>query len=168
MIMSYLQLYMTDVGIPAVTVGLIFVFAKIWDAVNDPIFGVIVDKTHMKGGKYRPWLRISSIAIPITTVLLFVIPADVSVQVKVIWSSMAYVLWDMAYTMCDVPMNAIVTTMTKSTFERNKMYSLNAFFVYLGGLGVAITVPMLYPAIGWCNCRHHGRIGAAYHAACGV
>ena len=149
MIMSYLQLYMTDIGISAVAVGLIFMFAKVWDAVNDPIFGVMVDKINLKGGKYRPWLRISTVAIPLTTILLFIVPANASVQAKIIWSSVAYVLWDTAYTMCDVPMNAIVTAMTESTFERNKMYSLNAFFVYLGGLLVAISVPMLYPTIGW-------------------
>ena len=149
MIMSFLQLYMTDIGISAVAVGIIFMFAKVWDAVNDPIFGVMVDKVNLKGGKYRPWLRISSIAIPVTTILLFIVPAGVSVQVKIIWSSVAYILWDTAYTMCDVPMNAIVTAMTESTFERNKMYSLNAFFVYLGGILVAIAVPMLYPMMGW-------------------
>ena len=149
MIMSYLQLYMTDIGISAVAVGLIFIFAKIWDAVNDPIFGVLVDKVNLKGGKYRPWLRISSIAIPVTTVLLFIVPAQASVQAKIIWSSVAYVLWDTAYTMCDVPMNAIVTAMTESTFERNKMFALNAFFVYLGGILVAVAVPSLYPSIGW-------------------
>lgn len=149
MIMSFLQLYMTDIGISAVAVGIIFMFAKVWDAVNDPIFGVMVDKVNLKGGKYRPWLRISSIAIPVTTILLFIVPADVSVQVKIIWSSVAYILWDTAYTMCDVPMNAVVTAMTESTFERNKMYSLNAFFVYLGGILVAIAVPMLYPMMGW-------------------
>lgn len=149
MIMSYLQLYMTNIGISAVAVGLIFIFAKVWDAVNDPIFGVMVDKVQLKGGKYRPWLRISTIAIPVTTVLLFIVPANASVQAKIIWSSVAYVLWDTAYTMCDVPMNSIVTAMTESSFERNKMYSLNAFFVYLGGLLVAIAVPMMYPAIGW-------------------
>ena len=149
MIMSYLQLYMTDIGISAVAVGIIFIFAKVWDAINDPIFGVMVDKVSLKGGKYRPWIRISSIAIPLTTILLFIVPADATVQVKIIWSSVAYVLWDTAYTMCDVPMNAIITAMTESTYERNKMYSLNAFFVYLGGLLVAIVVPMLYPTMGW-------------------
>lgn len=149
LIMSYLQLYMTDVGISAVAVGLIFIFAKVWDAVNDPIFGVIVDKVHLKSGKYRPWLRLSSIAVPIATILLFIIPAQASIQVKIIWSCVAYVLWDTGYTMCDVPLNAIITTMTDSTYERNKMYSVSAFFVYLGGLLVAIAVPMLYPTIGW-------------------
>lgn len=149
MVLSYLQIYMTDVGIPAVAVGMIFIAAKVWDAVNDPIFGVIVDKVHLKGGKYKPWLRIATMAIPITTILMFIIPSGASAQVKIIWSSVAYVLWDTAYTMCDVPMNALVTAMTENQTERNQLYSLSAFFVYLGGLLVAIFVPTLYPSIGW-------------------
>ncbi|MEA5048084.1 MAG: glycoside-pentoside-hexuronide (GPH):cation symporter [Eubacteriales bacterium] len=149
MIMSYLQLYMTNIGISAAAVGLIFIFAKVWDAVNDPIFGVIVDKVHFKSGKYRPWIRLTSIFIPITTILLFAIPSGFSVQIKILWSAVAYVLWDTAYTMYDVPMNAMVTAMTESQFERAKLYSLAAFFVYLGGIFVAIAVPMLFPAIGW-------------------
>lgn len=148
-IMSFLQIFMTDVGIPAATVGLIFAFAKIWDAVNDPVFGVMVDKVNFKGGKYKPWLRAASIAIPATTVLLFILPSEASLQVKIIWSAVAYILWDTAYTMYDVPMNAIVTAMTENQEERNKLYSINAFCVYLGGILVAVLVPVLYPAIGW-------------------
>lgn len=149
MIMSYLQLYMTDIGISAVAVGMIFMFAKVWDAVNDPIFGVLVDKVNPRGGKYKFWLRIASVAIPLTTILLFIIPAQASVQVKIIWSAVAYMLWDTAYTMYDVPMNAIVTAMTEDLAERNKLYSISAFFVYLGALAVAIFVPMIYPSLGW-------------------
>ncbi|MCI8801389.1 glycoside-pentoside-hexuronide (GPH):cation symporter [Acetatifactor muris] len=148
-IMSFLQLFMTNLGIPAAMVGMIFVFAKVWDAINDPVFGVMVDKVNLKGGKYRPWLRIAGLTIPLTTILLFIIPSGASIQVKVIWSAVAYILWDTAYTMYDVPMNAIVTAMTENQEERNKLYSLNSFCVYLGGILVAVLVPMLYPAIGW-------------------
>ncbi|MDO4285511.1 MAG: glycoside-pentoside-hexuronide (GPH):cation symporter [Eubacteriales bacterium] len=149
LIMSYLQLYMTNIGIPAAAVAIIFVVAKVWDAVNDPIFGVMVDKVNFKKGKYLPWLRIATIAIPLSTVFLFVVPANASLQVKVLWSSAAYILWDMCYTLCDVPFNALATAMTEEQPERNKLYSLAAFFTYLGGLLIAIAVPMLFPAIGW-------------------
>lgn len=148
-IMSFLQLFMTDLGIPAATVGLIFVFAKVWDAVNDPIFGVMVDKVNFKNGKYKPWLKLAGFVIPLTTIFLFIMPSGASLQVKIIWSAAAYILWDTAYTMYDVPMNAIVTTMTEQQGERNKLYSISAFCVYLGGILVAVIVPMLYPAIGW-------------------
>ena len=52
-IYSYLQLYLTDIGISAAAVGVIFIIAKVWDAVNDPMFGVIVDKANLKGGSRR-------------------------------------------------------------------------------------------------------------------
>jgi sugar (glycoside-pentoside-hexuronide) transporter len=149
MIMSYLQLFMTDIGIPAVTVGLIFIVAKVWDAVNDPVFGVIVDKFSFKGGKYKPWLKIASIAIPATTILLFIIPASSSIQTKIIWSSVAYVLWDTAYTMYDVPLHSLYTAMTEALNERNRLFSISSFSVYLGALAISIAVPMLYPNIGW-------------------
>lgn len=149
LIMSYLQLYMTDIGIAAEVIGVVFIFAKVWDAVNDPIFGVMVDKVHFKSGKYLPWLRVATVAIPIATILLFIVPANASVQVKIIWSAIAYVLWDTSYTLCDVPLNSLATVMTEDLSERNRLYSMAAFFVYLGGLLVAILVPSMYPSLGW-------------------
>lgn len=149
MIMSFLQLFMTDIAIPAATVGLIFIVAKVWDALNDPLFGVIIEKVHLKGGKYKPWVKLSTIAIPVTTILLFIVPSDATLQVKIIWSAVAYILWDTAYTMCDVPMNSLVTAVALGQNERAKIFSLNAFFIYLGGVLVAVVVPMLYPNIGW-------------------
>ena len=61
---SYLQLYLTDIGITAVAVGVMFLIARVWDAVNDPIFGAILDKLNLKGGKFLPFLRASNIMLP--------------------------------------------------------------------------------------------------------
>ena len=149
LISGFLQLYMTEIGIPALVVGGIFFAAKIWDAINDPIFGVIVDKSNLKKGKYIPWIRLSSFLIAITTVLLFAVPAGVSVQIKVIWVTVAYLLWDTSYTICDVPIFALATSMTEHINERDWLYLLNRFFLLVGGLTLSITLPLLYPAIGW-------------------
>ncbi|MDR1272858.1 MAG: MFS transporter [Clostridiales Family XIII bacterium] len=146
---NFLQLYMTDSGIPAVLVGGIFIVAKVWDAVNDPLFGIIVDKSRLKSGKFIPWVRLSSFLIPAATILLFAIPADVSVQIKAIWAAVAYMLWDTAYTICDVPIFALATSMTKDIKERDWLYLLNRLFMFVGGLLVAILVPLLFPSIGW-------------------
>lgn len=80
--------------------------AKAWDAVNDPIFGNLVDKINFRKGKHLSWLRIAAIAIPLSTFLLFIVPASVRGQAKIIWSGAAYILWDMNCTLCDVPFNA--------------------------------------------------------------
>lgn len=149
LISGFLQLYMTESGIPATLVGGIFMVAKIWDAVNDPLFGVIVDKAKLKKGKYIPWVRLSTFLIPITSILLFAVPMNVSVQVKAIWVTVAYMLWDTSYTICDVPIFALATSMTDDLKERDWLYLLNRFFMFVGGLLVIILVPTLYPQIGW-------------------
>lgn len=149
LVSSFYQLFLTDAGISATVVGGVFMLAKIWDAVNDPLFGVIVDKTNRKGGKYKPWVKLSTIVIPLTTLFMFCTPASASLQVKTLWAAGAYVLWDTAYTMCDVPIFALATAMTPHLHERDRLYSINRFFCMLGGLAVVVLAPMLYPNIGW-------------------
>lgn len=150
LVTNFFQLYLTDMGISAAIVGGVFIFAKIWDAVNDPIFGVIVDKARFKSGnKYKPWIKISGFLIPLTTIFMFGINSGLSIQIKTIWAAAGYVLWDTAYTICDVPIFAVATAMTSKGGERSKLYALNRFFCMLGGLAVVVLVPMLYPNIGW-------------------
>jgi len=146
---SFLQLFLTNIAIPAAIIGTIFIVAKVWDAVNDPIFGVIVDKVNLKKGKYIPWLRISVFAIPITTVLIFCIPSGLSLQIKIILAVATYVLWDTSYTLADVPIYALPTAMTSNISERDKMYINSKFTAFIGGLLATISVPILFPMIGW-------------------
>ncbi len=146
---SFLQLYLTNIGIPAAVVGVIFMFAKVWDAINDPMFGVIVDKTNLKAGKYLPWIRISSFLIPLATIFLFAIPSGVSPQIKIFWAAFGYILWDTSYTICDVPIFALATSMTNNVKERDNLFIINRFFGLMGGLITLLLVPMLYPNIGW-------------------
>lgn len=151
-IYSYFQLFLTDfVGIAPGVVAIIFAIAKVFDAVNDPIFGVIVDKYNPKGGKYVPWLKIASIAIPITTIIIFLNPVGASFPMwaKIAWALLSYVLWDLSYTMYDAPLNSLIIVTSGNTDERNHLVALTSFMVYLGGLLIVILVPMLYPTFGW-------------------
>jgi len=140
---------LTDIAIPAAVIGTIFLVTRVWDAINDPIFGVIVDKVNLKSGRYIPWLRISVFAIPITTILIFCIPSDLSLQVKIILAVGAYMLWDTSYTLADVPIYALPTCMTSNIGERDGMYINSKFTAFIGGLVATIAVPILYPSIGW-------------------
>lgn len=146
---GFLSLYLTDSGVPAIMVSGIFAIAKVWDAINDPIFGVIVDKANLRKGKYIPWVRMSSFMIPITTIILFAMPSSLSLQVKIIWAAVAYMLWDTSYTLCDVPIFALATSMTDQVDERDRLYLINRIFTLFGTLAVGIAVPLLYPQIGW-------------------
>ncbi len=144
----YLSVFFTDVGIPALTVAGIALAVKVWDAVNDPIFGGIIDKVRFKKGKFLPWLRLSLIAIPIATVLIFAIPTSLSLTAKIVWAVLAYVLWDTAYTICDVPIFGLVTVMTDNQNERTSLMAIGRVAAMVASMVVALGVPSVREAIG--------------------
>ena len=116
---------------------------KIWDAVNDPIFGYIFDRVKFKSGlKSLPWLRFSVILIPFVTISVFAIP-NTSETLKLIWFAVAYLLWDTVYTLTDVPAYSMLNTMTDDLGERNLLLSVNRVFSGAGYLLCSVAVPLM-------------------------
>jgi GPH family glycoside/pentoside/hexuronide:cation symporter len=148
-VLNFLQIFLTDQGITAGAVATIFLVAKIWDAVNDPIFGVIIDRSKPKGGKFLPWVRVSIIPIAITTILIFALPASLPMGGKLAWAVISYLLWDLAYTICDAPIFALTTAMTENIQERTVLMSIGRLGGMLGALIIGLGVPLLYPKFGW-------------------
>ena len=144
----FLVTFYTDMGIPALTVAAMTMAVKVWDAVNDPIFGGIVDKVKFKKGKFLPWLRISLFAIPITTIFMFTMPSTLPLSAKVVWSVIAYILWDTAYTICDVPIFGLVTTLTNNQRERIGLMTLGRFAAILATILIVFIVPQVREQIG--------------------
>lgn len=147
-LIGYMTTYFTDVGITAALVAVVALITKVWDAINDPIFGMIMDKVHFKKGKFLPWLRMSVIAIPVSTILLFVIPTGIPLVAKLIWATLAYMLWDTAYTLCDVPIFGIVTTMTLDQKERVSLNSIGRIFAIFAGIVTGILLPLVRQSLG--------------------
>lgn len=135
----YLVTYMMMIGVDVTKTATVMFAVKLWDAVNDALFGLIFDKVKFKKGKCLPWLRISTALLPIATVLLFIIPRSAGETVKLAWFAIAYVLYDTAYTICDVPVYSLVTTMTDNMGERNTLMSFGRVFSGLGG-GIAMVL----------------------------
>jgi probable glucitol transport protein GutA len=148
LLMSFMTVFFTDVGIPAITVAAIALVVKVWDAVNDPIFGGIVDRVRFKQGKFLPWVKISLIAIPLSTIFLFAIPAGISLGAKVVWAVVGYMLWDTAYTICDVPIFGLVTTVTDSIHERTSYIAMGRVLGILAAVLVSIVIGGVRQAIG--------------------
>lgn len=135
-----LTTYLLFLGIDPIKSAAVMLAVKVWDAVNDTIFGVVFDSIKFKSGKkYLPWLRVSTVLIPITTILTFVIPSASSQTVKLVWFAVAYMLWDTAYTLCDVPIFGILTSMSQSIDERNTIQSYKSIFTY-AGVGITSTL----------------------------
>jgi probable glucitol transport protein GutA len=149
MLLTYFMLpFCTDIGIPATVVGTILLAVRIFDAANDPVFGSIVDRSHLKSGKFIPWLRLSLIFIPVFTVLLFATPAQLPQAMKIAWAAAAYTFWSMSYTVCDVPVFGIITALTSEGHERTTLISIGRVCAMIGGLAAMVTLPIVRQMIG--------------------
>ena len=124
----FLTTYLILTGIDVRASAVVLLLVKIIDAVDDLLLGWLADRIDFGNrwpgpGKYLPWLRIGVFILPISTILLFRIPTSFSTIGQLIWYAVFYIIWDIAYTMCDMPNGAISTTMTKSNDERNLILS---------------------------------------------
>ena len=148
LITSFVATYFLDIGITAAASATMLLVVKVWDAVNDPIFGGIIDKVRLKGGRFIPWLRLSVIAIPLTTILIFAIPSSLSLSLKLIWGGVAYILWDTAYTISDVPIFGLITRMSDNQNERMSIMSIGRVAGVLAAMLTAVLVPAVRESIG--------------------
>ena len=141
---AFISTYLAMQGIDLGKVAIVLLIVKVWDAINDPIFGFIFDKVKFKNGqKSLPWLRIATALIPVVTILLFSIPSALSEMGKLVWFGVAYVFWDTVYTLTDVPAYAMLNTMTDNLQERNTLLSVNRVFSGAGVLIYGVVLPLL-------------------------
>ena len=141
---AFISTYLAMQGISLAKVAFVLLLVKVWDAVNDPIFGFIFDKVKFKSGqKSLPWLRLATALIPVVTIILFAIPSGLSETGKLIWFGLAYVAWDTIYTLTDVPAYAMLNTMTDNLGERNLLLSVNRVFSGLGVVLYGVILPLL-------------------------
>jgi GPH family glycoside/pentoside/hexuronide:cation symporter/probable glucitol transport protein GutA len=142
--LNYLMIFYTDVyGISAAAVGTLFLVARTWDALNDPVMGMIVDRTQTRWGKFRPWLLWTPLPIAITTVACFFTP-DVSAATRLALAYLTYIVWGMVYTVNDVPLWALSSAMSQNSQERTGLISLARILATVGIMVPAILViPMV-------------------------
>ena len=147
---GYVETFLTDIGIAAATAAVILLVPKLWDAVNDVLFGYLVDRHTFKNGqKFIPWVRVGTGALGITTVALFAIPETMSQPIKIVWFLVAYVLFDISYTIQDAPVFALTTVMTSDVQERTSIIAGGKLWAMVGGVVATVLVPVLRPVLGW-------------------
>lgn len=120
---SYISdFYLSVLKLTPVFVLLLMLLARIWDAVNDPIMGYIVDRSNFKNGKMRSYLIFTPIPIAILTVLLFFAP-NLSGWQLMVYAAVTYIAWGMIYTASDVPFWSLPNVMTPNPDERGNIIS---------------------------------------------
>ena len=134
--------YMNVLSLNAMFVIMLMLLARVWDAINDPMMGMIVDRRSTKFGRMRPYPLITAIPIAALTILMFVNPGF-DTQNKSIWLyvfvAAVYVIWGMVYTASDVPFWSMPNVMTPNPKERGNLISYGKT---VGGIGSAVTVAL--------------------------
>ncbi|MDD3415898.1 MAG: glycoside-pentoside-hexuronide (GPH):cation symporter [Lachnospiraceae bacterium] len=155
----YVMFFFTDLlHIPTQTVTILLVVASLWDAVNDPIMGIIADKTKTRIGKFRPYLLIGPCIIAITTILCFS-KFGGSAGGTIIIAAICYILWGMSYTMCDIPIWAISSVVTRDSDEKNNMVTLGKIGGTIGTVIISVGSVSLLNLFG--GERNIGAYGAS-------
>lgn len=133
----YLPFFYSNIfGLSLVDAGVLVLVTRIWDAVSDPMMGIIADRTETKKGKYRPYLLWMSIPFAVCGILLFTTP-DWSHAGKLLWAYVTYILMMTVYTGINVPYGAMLGVVTDNPKEKTVFSSFRMFFAY-GGSFVAL------------------------------
>ena len=129
---TFLPIFYAKVfGLDLVLTGILVLVTRIWDAVSDPMMGVIADRTNTKWGKYRPYLLWIAIPFAISGVLLFTTP-NYGETGKNVWAFVTYILMMTVYTAINVPYGSMLGVMTDDTDEKTVFSSYRMFFAYTG------------------------------------
>lgn len=146
---SYVLYYYQDVlGVSAIAMGIILLVARVFDAFNDPIMGVIVAKTKTRWGKFRPWLFIGTVTNAVMLYLLYAAPPTLSGNGLVAYAAIFYILWGVTYTMMDIPYWSMVPAFTDSGKERENLSALARSCAGVGSAIISIVAIISVKAIG--------------------
>ncbi len=147
---SFLTLYYTDsVLVSAGLVGTIMLICRIFDGFSDIGAGLLIERSHGKHGKARPWFGGSIIPLVIIQLLVFNVPGSMAMGAKIVWIILTYFLLTVvAYTINNVSYHAMLPRISLTSQDRNKVSSLRGIFSFIAGLLLAILTPRLLAASG--------------------
>lgn len=125
--------YSNVFGLSLADAGVLMLVTRIWDAVSDPMMGIIADRTKTRWGKYRPYLLFFALPFAVCGILLFTTPENG----KTLWAYITYILMMTVYTGINVPYGSLLNVMTADSDEKSVLSSYRMFFAY-GGSFIAL------------------------------
>ena len=140
--------FQSVIFIPAIAISVIMGVARVWDAINDPMMGTIVDRTRTKWGKCRPYLFFVPAVVFFTTMFTFIngrySPSNSGTTNALIiaWAGISYIMWGMSYTAGDIPIWGITALMTESEKDRSKLLG---YARMVGGIGAGVIMLAMLP-----------------------
>lgn len=146
LVQSVLQKYYTDVlGLGVTSIMIMFIFARVWDAINDPIWGRIVDGTKPRpDGRYRRWLKIFALPTAVSAVLMFVKIPGLSQSGYFVYATITYVLFGMLYTCINIPYGSLAQVITSDERERSSLSVFRSIGSTLGAMPAMLLISFCY------------------------
>ncbi|MCR4610396.1 MAG: glycoside-pentoside-hexuronide (GPH):cation symporter [Lachnospiraceae bacterium] len=146
-ISSFLNMYYTDVfGINAAQIAILFLVARVWDAINDPVMGSILDHLKpRKTGRFRPWIYFFSFPMMLSLVLLFLPVYDwfnMSTTQLLIYAYITYIFYGMMYTGVNIPYGSMATVMTTDIKERSTLSMARTVGAGIGQMAGSVIFPL--------------------------
>lgn len=133
-------------GVDLASLAVITLIIKVIDSVDDVLFGFIVDRIDLKkikwlsrilgSGRYLPWYRLTFLMFPLATIAFYLMPSGLPIPGKIAWYAVTYLLFDLTYTLCEVPMNSMIMTITDSMEERHHIQTIKAMFTVVGAIAI--------------------------------
>jgi Na+/melibiose symporter-like transporter len=146
---SYVLYYYQDIlGVSAIAMGIILMIARVFDAFNDPLMGVVVAKTKTKWGKFRPWLMIGTVTNALILIVMFAAPPSLDGGGLVAYAAVIYILWGITYTMMDIPYWSMIPAFTEGGKEREGLTTLARSAAGVGSAVISILTVMCVAALG--------------------
>ncbi len=146
---SYVLYYFQDLlGVSAIAMGVILMIARVFDAFNDPIMGVIVAKTKTRWGKFRPWLLIGTLTNAVVLFLMFSAPPAMDGKGLIAYAAVTYILWGVTYTMMDIPYWSMIPAFTEGGKERENLTTLARTSAGVGSAIITIATMAVVPKLG--------------------
>ncbi len=140
-LLVYIQFTVTLSVAQFSALSLIIVLCRVWDAVNDPMMGTIIENTKSKYGKFKPWIIIGALTNSITIIAIFWLRPEGWAFVA--FFGVAYLLWGMTFTMNDIAWWSMIPALTSDAKTRDQLMTLVAFFASVGAFIVAGLIPVL-------------------------
>ena len=146
---SYILYYYQDLlGVSSWVMGIILMAARIFDAFNDPIMGVIVAKTQTRWGKFRPWLLIGTVLNAIVLYFMFAVPKSITGGGLVAYAAVLYITWGITYTMMDIPFWSMIPAFTEGGKEREGLSTLARSCAGVGSAIITVITMICVPMLG--------------------
>ncbi|MEZ8143277.1 hypothetical protein A1OK_13950 [Enterovibrio norvegicus FF-454] len=143
-----LAFYVDVIGISAAAVGTLFLLARVWDGINDPMMGTLAEFRYAKlnnptADKFRPFIKWGSFTLAASAILMFIVPESLSEGQKLAWVYLTYITWGMCYTICNISYGSLASSMTQDAAEQASLSTFRTLGAIVGSTMVKFVVPIM-------------------------